>query len=100
MPPAKQSYPHLVWAAGHALVILGTLYTLLHLFSGSSLKSKSYYIAYGGAIVSWGIVVVSASMTSLPNEVIQADAFLPSLSCVSSAYTLLLCCSTTMPYCS
>ncbi|GJN88219.1 hypothetical protein Rhopal_001184-T1 [Rhodotorula paludigena] len=53
---AKVSYPHYAWAAGHFLVLLGTIHTLLGLVTFSS-RSKSYYLAYGGAILSWGIVV-------------------------------------------
>ncbi|GAA5836447.1 hypothetical protein JCM11251_007082 [Rhodosporidiobolus azoricus] len=53
---AKPSYPHYAWAAGHALVLLGSVYSLLGLVTFSS-RTKSYYLAYAGALVSWGIVV-------------------------------------------
>jgi hypothetical protein len=75
------SYPHYAWArkyryptmlttmtiiltsclcrsVGHVTVLLGTIYTLLGLVTFSS-RSKSYYLSYTGAIISWGIVVVS-----------------------------------------
>lgn len=45
---------------GHLTVLLGTVYTLIGLVTFSS-RSKSYYISYTGAILSWGIVVVSTS---------------------------------------
>ncbi|GAA5903079.1 hypothetical protein JCM6882_006961 [Rhodosporidiobolus microsporus] len=53
---AKVSYPHYAWAAGHALVLLGSVHTFLGLITLST-RSKSYYLAYAGALVSWGIVV-------------------------------------------
>ncbi|BGP22458.1 hypothetical protein Rt10032_c07g3080 [Rhodotorula toruloides] len=53
---AKVSYPHYAWAFGHALVLVGTIHTLLGVVTFSG-RSKSYYLAYGGALVSWGIVV-------------------------------------------
>ncbi|GAA5920903.1 hypothetical protein JCM5296_003849 [Sporobolomyces johnsonii] len=60
---AKVSYPHYAWAVGHALVLVGTVYTLLGLVTFSG-RSKSYYLAYAGAIVSWGIVVVRCVLHS------------------------------------
>ena len=78
---AKVSYPHYAWAGkythsipkvpthpllvvvGHALVLFGTIHTLLG-FITLSFRSRSYYIAYAGAIVSWGIVVVSSPSLS------------------------------------
>jgi Transmembrane protein 33/Nucleoporin POM33 len=53
------SYPHLAWAAGHVLVLLGTVYdayTIVTTF-GMSTSSRAYFIALAGAILSWGIVV-------------------------------------------
>ncbi|TNY18379.1 hypothetical protein DMC30DRAFT_418872 [Rhodotorula diobovata] len=52
----KVSYPHYAWAGGHFVVLAGTLYSLLGLVTLSQ-RPKSYYLAYGGALVSWGIVV-------------------------------------------
>lgn len=89
MASRSVSYPHYAWArewinqhslklqltlhtitVGHFAVLLGTIYTLLGLVTFSS-RSNSYYISYGGAIISWGIVVVrlpSAPLTTLQNE--------------------------------
>ncbi|GAA5976697.1 hypothetical protein JCM21900_000275 [Sporobolomyces salmonicolor] len=64
---AKVSYPHYAWAVGHALVLVGTVYTLLGLVTFSG-RSKSYYLAYAGAIVSWGIVVYKSLGVPQPNR--------------------------------
>jgi hypothetical protein len=47
---------------GHALVLAGTIHTLLGVVTFSG-RSKSYYLAYGGALVSWGIVVVRPALS-------------------------------------
>ena len=73
---AKVSYPHYAWAGaslshlcspptqahpqragGHFVVLLGTIYSLLGLVTFSA-RPKSYSLAYTGALLSWGIVVV------------------------------------------
>jgi hypothetical protein len=58
MASSNKSYPHIAWAIGHIIVFLATSYTLLSLVI-VPYTTKSYYLAYSGAIVSWGIVVVS-----------------------------------------
>ncbi|KDN53173.1 hypothetical protein K437DRAFT_253501 [Tilletiaria anomala UBC 951] len=54
------STPHLVWAGGHAVLLLAgirCLLSLLAFWSSSRRLNAYYYIAYIGAIVSYGIVV-------------------------------------------
>ncbi|GAA5979798.1 hypothetical protein JCM11641_002697 [Rhodosporidiobolus odoratus] len=53
---AKVSYPHYAWAGGHFIVLASSLYTFLGLITFST-RDKSYYVAYAGALISWGIVV-------------------------------------------
>ncbi|GAA6003395.1 hypothetical protein JCM10207_000313 [Rhodosporidiobolus poonsookiae] len=64
---AKVSYPHYAWAFGHALVLSGSLYSLLGLLTFAS-RSKSYYLAYAGALVSWGIVVYKSLGVPQPSK--------------------------------
>lgn len=52
---------------GHILVLFGTLYTLFGLVTFST-RSRSYYLSYAGAIVSWGIVVVRPLPPVLPDS--------------------------------
>ncbi|KAK4700982.1 6-phosphogluconolactonase, partial [Phenoliferia sp. Uapishka_3] len=61
------SLPHYAWAAGHIVVLAGTIYTLLGLVTFSA-RSKSYYLSYGGAILSWGIVVYKSLGAPQPNK--------------------------------
>ncbi|SCZ92429.1 BZ3500_MvSof-1268-A1-R1_Chr5-2g07848 [Microbotryum saponariae] len=61
------SIPHYAWAGGHALVLAGTIYTLIGLVTFQS-RSKSYYLSYLGAIVSWGIVVYKSLGIPQPNK--------------------------------
>jgi hypothetical protein len=51
------SAPHIGWAAGHAVVVLSTLYTLFRLATFSAPSRAVYSIAYAGALISWGVVV-------------------------------------------
>ncbi|ORY90835.1 hypothetical protein BCR35DRAFT_107887 [Leucosporidium creatinivorum] len=67
MASRSVSYPHYAWALGHFAVLLGTIYTLLGLVTFSS-RSNSYYLSYGGAILSWGIVVYKSLGTPQPNR--------------------------------
>ncbi|BGP18843.1 hypothetical protein JCM10213_003498 [Rhodosporidiobolus nylandii] len=64
---AKVSYPHYAWAAGHGLVLLGSLHTLLGMITFSA-RYKSYYLAYAGALVSWGIVVYKSLGVPQPSK--------------------------------
>ncbi|GAA6020165.1 hypothetical protein JCM11491_005551 [Sporobolomyces phaffii] len=72
---AKVSYPHYAWAVGHGLVLLGTIHTFLG-FITLSFRSKSYYVAYAGAIVSWGIVVYKSLGAPQPNRAYVQRALL------------------------
>ncbi|GAA6033397.1 hypothetical protein JCM8097_006731 [Rhodosporidiobolus ruineniae] len=72
---AKVSYPHYAWAAGHALVLLGSVYTLLGLVTFSA-RYKSYYLAYAGALTSWGIVVYKSLGTPQPSRAYVQRALL------------------------
>ncbi|GAA5913380.1 uncharacterized protein JCM6883_003058 [Sporobolomyces salmoneus] len=72
---AKVSYPHYAWAVGHGLVLLGTLHTFLG-FVTLSFRSKSYYLAYAGAILSWGIVVYKSLGVPQPNRAYVQRALL------------------------
>ncbi|GAA5944148.1 uncharacterized protein JCM15063_000161 [Sporobolomyces koalae] len=72
---AKVSYPHYAWAVGHALVLLGTIHTFLG-FITFSFRSKSYYLAYAGAIVSWGIVVYKSLGAPQPSRAYVQRALL------------------------
>ncbi|GAA5885966.1 hypothetical protein JCM16303_003045 [Sporobolomyces ruberrimus] len=72
---AKVSYPHYAWAVGHGLVLLGTIHTFLG-FITLSFRSKSYYLAYAGAIVSWGIVVYKSLGAPQPNRAYVQRALL------------------------
>ncbi|GAA5827598.1 hypothetical protein JCM3770_005939 [Rhodotorula araucariae] len=71
----KVSYPHYAWAGGHFVVLLGTLYTLLGLVTFNA-RSKSYYLAYAGALVSWGIVVYKSLGAPQPNRAYLQRALL------------------------
>ncbi|GAA5991598.1 hypothetical protein JCM5350_002628 [Sporobolomyces pararoseus] len=72
---AKVSYPHYAWAVGHGLVLLGTIHTFLG-FITLSFRSKSYYLAYAGAIISWGIVVYKSLGAPQPNRAYVQRALL------------------------
>ncbi|GAA5845936.1 hypothetical protein JCM3766R1_000865 [Sporobolomyces carnicolor] len=72
---AKVSYPHYAWAVGHGLVLLGTIHTFLG-FVTLSFRSKSYYLAYAGAILSWGIVVYKSLGVPQPNRAYVQRALL------------------------
>ncbi|GAA5822274.1 hypothetical protein JCM10212_004280 [Sporobolomyces blumeae] len=72
---AKVSYPHYAWAVGHALVLFGTIHTFLG-FVTLSFRSKSYYLAYAGAILSWGIVVYKSLGAPQPNRAYVQRALL------------------------
>lgn len=50
------SYPHLAWVAGHALVVLGSLFELTYSITWKA-SPKAHKVALAGAILSWGIVV-------------------------------------------
>ncbi|GAA5872564.1 hypothetical protein JCM8547_006944 [Rhodosporidiobolus lusitaniae] len=64
---AKTSIMHNAWAAGHAAVLLGSLSCFLGLLTFTT-KTKSYSLAYAGAIVSWGIVVYKSLGTPQPSK--------------------------------
>ncbi|GAA97703.1 uncharacterized protein L969DRAFT_68040 [Mixia osmundae IAM 14324] len=72
MAKSSTSAPHTVWAAGHALVLVSTLTILLGLITFNGRSSRAYYLAYSGALVSWGIVVYkSLGIPSLNRAYIQ-----------------------------
>ncbi|KAL8291685.1 hypothetical protein RQP46_001943 [Phenoliferia psychrophenolica] len=73
--PRSVSLPHYAWAAGHILVLLGTVYTLLGLVTFSG-RNKSYYLSYAGAILSWGIVVYKSLGAPQPNKAYLQRALL------------------------
>ncbi|KAI8460138.1 hypothetical protein BY996DRAFT_6429740 [Phakopsora pachyrhizi] len=50
------SYMHLAWSVGHILVLLSTIWNVLGLILFKS-RPGAYYLACGGAVLSWSIVV-------------------------------------------
>ncbi|KNZ54779.1 uncharacterized protein VP01_2857g7 [Puccinia sorghi] len=50
------SYTHLAWSIGHIVVLLSTIWNTLGVLFLQS-RPKAYSLAYGGAILSWSIVV-------------------------------------------
>lgn len=56
-PNPNPSYPHLAWAAGHALVVLTSLWTALRLATFNTPSTKLISLAYAGALVSCAFFV-------------------------------------------
>ncbi|KAH9458000.1 hypothetical protein MJO28_005060 [Puccinia striiformis f. sp. tritici] len=68
------SYTHLAWSIGHIVVLLSTIWNTLGILFLQS-RPKAYSLAYGGAILSWSIVVYKSLGTpSLSKAYLQRAA--------------------------
>lgn len=68
------SYTHLAWSIGHLVVLLSTIWNTLGILFLHS-RPRAYSLAYGGAILSWSIVVYkSLGPPSLSRNYVQRAA--------------------------